>query len=1013
MLHQYNEGIAAIQIDRDRVALHTQYGGATLAITTVPRLIDLTVDAEHLVVLSKDGVVQLFHINRDGIALRSQFVAKDAVAVALYRDLIFVAADRGTRLKVLELDGTYRLSVPYPDAAITHLSVNSDFLAVATSRRDIHLLDVTTGEPQEVASPIRMEESGRSIDQVRCNADGTWVSVTVVVDDGKQSLSAVYLCKFASCDHSGSTDMLERVVKAALPSDLTGSTVRSHCWDPVEANVMVCEHTGGADVLFVTERGQIVEADRVAKKNLPGKLLGIDFPRLYSAEIEYGDDTNSTTHQNSRDAKTCDIVLSTTILKSFRGMEDEGPSTLSALVQFAYFTALGDLEKAYISIQLVKRPEVWERLCKLGIKQKNLSLVERCLPNNVRNGDKVVKAAAKRVAGTARGQGNESEKIATLAAIALELGAIEEAEQLLEQCSRYDLLGDLLRSQNRWDEALLVVQEHGDEALLVETHYKYAEYLEKIVGEEGLAAEHYILSGRVKEFLERLVESGRLAEAENVVVKSKETELMSWLAQKHEQANNMSSATELYQLAGDDLGLARLALRQNDIDTAIAIAENGEATVVRHVALHLENIGETQRAISLFIRGCMLDDAMRLAKQYGLHSEIVEAALNSGDSEQIVKCADWLEECGQLARAAQLYAKDGNKSKALRLCLRMDDDRGNGIDQELKQLFSSIIDDIDDVAALSDAEVSTYARRFITWDLGESAFEFLVKSRGQYTTFFSSFASLCSDRGDHRLASKMYAKAGDKISSLKCLVQLKDTTTIVAFAKAAKVDEAYEIAASYLQTLPEWTQDEQHVGTLLSFLTKVNNYSKLIRVHEELARACIVEGEDYEKALDLLTQGASHVEKIEDIHERATMRRQFQRRLYSVTKFIRAKKNLNLTTEPMELFCAEAAREDETNSIVLVEHGIKALVLRYVSLNRYQDSYDLIQAMDYPSRYISRDIMEQVWTACNQDLREVAEIIADNENRNDNSMLSSNDSKLDDGITDEERTVLSGLGLNF
>ena len=314
----------------------------------------------------------------------------------------------------------------------------------------------------------------------------------------------------------------------------------------------------------------------------------------------------------------------------------------------------------------------------------------------------------------------------------------------------------------------------------------------------------------LRSFLERLVESGRLAEAENFVVKSKEIELFSWLAQKHEQANNMTAAMELYQLAGDDLGLARLALRRDDVDTATAIAENGDATVVRHVALHLEDVGEAQRAISLFTRGCMLDDAMRLAKQYGLHSEIVEAALNSsGDPEQIGKCANWLEECGQLARAAQLYAKDGIKSKALELCLRIDDDDGNGVEQELKLLFSSIIDDIDDVSTLTDAEVSTYARRFITWGLGESAFDFLVKSRGQYTTFFSSFASLCSDRGDHRLASKMYAKAGDKISSLKCLVQLKDTTTIIAFAKAARVDEAYEIAASYLQSLPEWTQDEQ------------------------------------------------------------------------------------------------------------------------------------------------------------------------------------------------------------
>lgn len=1006
MLHHYNEGIAAIQIDRDRVALHTQYGGATLAITTVPHLIDLAVDAEHLIVLSKDGDVQLFHINKGGIELRSQFIVKYAVTVALYRDSIFVAADRGTRLEVLELDGTQRVSLPYPDSTITHLSVNSDFLALATSQRDIHLLDVTTGEPQEVASPIRLEESGGSIVQVGCNADGTWVSLTVDCD--KQSSSAMYLCKFSSCDPSGSTDSSERVVKAALPSDLTTSTVRIHCWDPSEANVMACEYSGGATVLFITDQGQIVEADRVS--SLAGQLLGMDFPRLYSAEIEYGD-RSASSHHNARDAKRCDVVLSTTVLKSFRGMEDEGPSTLSALVQFAYFTALGDLEKACISIQLVKIPEVWERLCKLCIKQKNLSLLERCLPN-ITNGEKVMKAAVKRAAGAG--------PVATLAAIALELGATDEAEELLAQCSRYDLLGELLRSQNRWDEALVLDQEHGDDTSLAETHYKYAQYLEKTAGEEDLAIEHYILSGRVKEFLERLVESGRFADAENIVVECKESELLSWLAERYEQNNNVNSAMELYQLSGDDLGLARLALRQNDFDTAIAIAENGDATVVRHIALHLEGVGEAQRAVSLFTRGGMLDDAMRLAKQYGMHSEIVETALDSGDLGQIGKCANWLEDCGQLVRAAQLHAKDGNKSKALELCLRIGDDSDDVVDLELKQVFSSIIGDIDDVTTLNDAEVSTYARRFITWDLGESAFDFLVKSRGQYSTFFSSFASLCSDRGDYRLASKLFAKAGDKVSSLECLVQLKDTTTIIAFAKAARIDEAYEIAARYLQSLPEWTQDEHHVNTILSFLAKARNHSQLIQVHEKLARACIDEGEDYEKALDLLTQGASHVEKIDDIHERATFKRQLQRNLYSVARFVRAKKNLNLTTEPMEQFCAEAARENETNStcIVRVEHGIKALVLRYVSLHRYQDSYDLIQAMDYPSRYISRDIMEQVWVACDQDPGEVAEIIADDENRNgdDSSMFASNGGKLDDGhdrITDEERTVLSGMGLNF
>lgn len=1005
MLHKYNEGIAAIQIDRDRVALHTQYGDATLAITTLPDMIGLAVDAEHLVVLSERDEVQVFHINKGGIALRSQFVQKDAVAVALYRDSVFVAAEQGRQLQVMELDGNHRLSLPFSDG-INHLCVNSDFLAVATSQKTIHLLDVTTGEPQEVKSPVRLDDADGTIVRIACSADGTWVSVQV------GSSSAIHLCNFSDGGPSTSTASSERIVTAALPSDLSASAVRSLCWDIAESNVMACEYDGGAALLFVTEQGDIIEAARVKKKDLGGKLLGIDVPRVYAAQIEYGGPSS-----NEKDTKTCDIVLSASIMSSFRGMEDEGPSTLSALVQFAYFTALCDLESAYIAIQLVKRPEIWEKLCLLGIRQQNLDLVQRCLPNL---GNEMVIQAAKRATlriSRGRGQGGrgQNEEIATLTAIALELGATDEAETLLRSCARYDLLVDLLRSQNRWDEALASAQDHGDASLLEETHYQYAEYLENTVGEEGLAAEHYMLSGRVKEFLVRLVEDGRLKEAEDIVVKAKEPELMAWLAQRYEESNHVDAATELYQLAGDDLGLARQALCRNDIDAATSIAESGDAAVVHHVAKHLEDAGEAQQAMALFIRGGMLDDAMRLATRHGFHSEIAEVVLNSGDSERIVDCAVWLEGCGQLAEAALLYAENGNRSKVLDLCLRMDDGGISGVGQELKELFSSIVDDIDDVTTLTDAEVSTYARRFITWDEGERAFDFLCRSRNQYATFFASFGSLCNDRGDHRLASKLFAKAGDKISSLTSLINTQDTKTIVAFAKAAKSGQAYEMAAAYLQSLPDWTQEEQHISSIFFFLGKVGNYSDLAQVHEALARACIDESEHYEKSLDLLTQGASYVEKIDDVHQRATLRRRFQRQLYSVTKFLRAKKSLKQSTEPMEVFCAEAAsREDgSTGNIVRVEHGIKDLVLQYVSVHRYRDAFDLIHAMDYPSTYIPRNIMEQVWTACNRDPREIAAIIAEDENRDD-CIFAPDDGKLGGGIiTDEERTVLSGMGLNF
>ena len=44
---------------------------------------------------------------------------------------------------------------------------------------------------------------------------------------------------------------------------------------------------------------------------------------------------------------------------------------------------------------------------------------------------------------------------------------------------------------------------------------------------------------------------------------------------------------------------------------------------------------------------------------------------------------------------------------------------------------------------------------------------------------------------------------------------------------------------------------------------------------------------------------------------------------------------------------------------------------------------------------------------------EKLEDINDHENRDDFIFAPDHDGKLGDGITDEERTVLSGLGLNF
>ena len=972
LLSTFNEGVAAFQTDTNRVTLHTQFGEATLSITTAPDVRSLSVDSQHLVVWTASDEIQVFRINRGGIELHSHFALEGVAAVEMHQDMLFVA--QGNDLHVMNLDGSTRLSIRYDDDPM-HLSVAFNCLAVATSQNEIHLLDVSGKEPAVVSNPGRIKAKG-AVTALGCNADGSWISVQIQKD--ADAAPAIYL-------YNTSNTSSRRV--AATPP---GTVLISHYWDPAEPKVMLCEYASssadvGADqsgcvILFVTDDGGVIVADTISKEDLPGTVLGIDTPRVYAAQR--GPD---------------EISLANAVMSSFQGLEEEGPSTLSALVQFAYFVALGDLESAYVSVQLVKTPSVWETLCKLCIRQRSLVMAEKCLSNLGHT--KAIKAANQ-----AR-ESNPEQQETILSAIATELGETDEAEQLLRDCGRYDLLSDMLQSQGRWDEAIQMAEDH-DGTNIKNAHYKYAQHLES-TGDESLAAKHYMQSDHLKPYLDGLVETDRLPLAEDIVVKSKDPELLSWLAQKYETLN-MDTAKEFYQMAGDDLGLVRLALEENDIDTAVAIAEQSSKTeVANQVATHLESAGDIRRALSLYSGSGMYKDAIRLAKEHGMCSELVQVALDTNNQHQMMECANWLEDRGEVGKAAQLQAGGGNQSKALELIVRSD----AGPDPELNRLFAAMIDDLD-VNRLTDSDVSTYARRFLTLDEGDKAFAFLCKARGDRHEVFESFATLCQEQGRHRLASKCYAKTGDKLSSLKCLVRTKETKTIIAFAKAARMKEAYVIAAAYLQTLPSWSQNEQTINTIVLFLSKAKSYEKLIEVYESLAHMCIDESEDFEKALDMFTKGATYAEKIEDAYRRASMRRHFERQLYAITRFLRARKAIEHDTEPMERFCADLAeKQSSDNTAVRLEHGAKTLALKYISTRRYQDAHDLIQSMVNPTKYISRKVMEDVWIAIGKNPRDIQYLIDDGDLSTSVSSDEGSVGALDEELTVEERQVWSEFNL--
>lgn len=79
-----------------------------------------------------------------------------------------------------------------------------------------------------------------------------------------------------------------------------------------------------------------------------------------------------------------------------------------------------------------------------------------------------------------------------MAALAVQLGMYEQAEQVYKDDGRYDLLNKLYQDQGRWDDAVRVALEH-DRMHLRNTYFCYAQHLEAL-GRTADAIRHYELA---------------------------------------------------------------------------------------------------------------------------------------------------------------------------------------------------------------------------------------------------------------------------------------------------------------------------------------------------------------------------------------------------------------------------------------------------------------------------------------------------------------------------------------
>ncbi|KAL5018582.1 hypothetical protein ScPMuIL_004304 [Solemya velum] len=244
----------------------------------------------------------------------------------------------------------------------------------------------------------------------------------------------------------------------------------------------------------------------------------------------------------------------------------------------------------------------------------------------------------------------------------------EDAERLLKNCKRYDLLNEFYQSGGHWGKALETAEMY-DRIHLRTTYYNFAKHLER-KGEQLEAIPNYEKSETHRFEVPRMMFED-IETLEQYIIKQQDQVLHKWWAQYLESSADMTSALQYYELAQDYLSMVRVYCYCDSMEKAAAICnETGDRAACYHLARQYENAGAVKEAVHFFTRAQAYGNAIRLSKEQASEEQIMNLAL-LGKPEDMIEAARFYEQKdGCEDKAVMLYHKAGNFSKALDLAFR-------------------------------------------------------------------------------------------------------------------------------------------------------------------------------------------------------------------------------------------------------------------------------------------------------------------------------------------------------
>lgn len=1025
-----SSGISMIQLSSDSFVLQTDEG-RILRIQTGIRIKGFDMNDKYILVWNGKRAevreVPDFTISSKSpssdLKLVSSFQTRAQIC-SIHNDSIYACV--GSRIEILSMNGVVKSALAFTDheGQPNYMSIQENFMVVSTNLNMIKLWDISRREPKTIvpgrlltasnttiassssssstgSSSNESELRGLTIKQISINCHGTKLSIissvgeteevgSVQSPDSRIHIYEVELDRFMSYefgpryyptrmywDYQESkllaveTKKFEKQPKekdetsaAAVAAAAAAGEKRNKDEDEDATkgdNASESSPLANAEVttLFATSDYGVLMQDSFGISGSNESLMALTVPHILfmtrPSSIE--DDDSSSSSSSTSNGQLPHMKKRT--MRDFVGMENVNEETKKDLLSFSYFLTVGNMDEAYRAVKKINAPNIWSNMASMCVKTRRLDVAEVCLGNmgNAR-GARAVREA--RVL-------YPDDPAAQVAALAIQLNLLDDAERLYKECGRYDLLVQLFMASGRWKEALKISAKY-DRIHLKTTHYQYARHLEHLGDTVGAITNYEKSSTHKHEVPRMLFDSQHIGELEQYIKASDDSELIKWWAQYCESNGSYDEAIKYYDQAHETLALVRVyCYRGEDEKASKMCIDRQDLAACYHLARQYEQQQRIADAIHFYKLARRFNHGIRLAKEHFLDNELLQLALECSSKELKVDAAKFFEDKQDFDKAVLLYQKGGKIPRALELCFK-------------GQLFDSLRSISDSLGPETDpALLAKCADFFLGHDQHEKAVHLFItakqymkaltlcmknnvkitesmaermtppktKDEGekkQREDILKKLAHVCKDQGEYHLACKKYTQSGDHVRAMKCLLKSSDTEKISYYATMTKQKEIYILAANYLQNL-DWHNDPEIMKRIIDFYSKAKAMQQLAVFYDACAQVEIDEYRDYEKALGALVDSQKFIIKGKDIPQREEKLANLDVRIRLVQKFVDARKLVKSDPDEMIRICTGILDAGDVEAAIRVGDVYALLIEYFHSVADYQRAYSVIERM--------------------------------------------------------------------